>query len=89
MYIVRLRGELTAMATPSILIAAMNVKTLAELARQVRRLTEEEHELVEELLTAEPLIVGSVSNVLRRCGNPKLPLRRAPLSTRRTPGDHA
>ena len=48
----------------------MDVKTLPKLARQVRRLTDEEHELVEELLAPEPLIVGSVSNVLRRCGNP-------------------
>ena len=48
----------------------MNVKTLLEFTRQVRRLTDQERELVEELLTPEPLIVGSVSNVLRRCGNP-------------------
>lgn len=48
----------------------MHVKTLAQLTRQVRRLSAEQHELVEGLLAAEPLIVGSVSNVLRRCGNP-------------------
>ena len=58
------------MAASSILISAMDVKTLSKHARQVRRLTDEAHELVEELLAPEPLIVGSVSKVLRRCGNP-------------------
>jgi hypothetical protein len=48
----------------------MDVKELTHLSRQVRRLAEEEHALVDELLRAEPLIVGSVSHVLRRCGNP-------------------
>ena len=67
----------------------MDVKSLALLARQVRGLSEEQAELVERLLAQEPFIVGSVSTVLRRCGNPNCHCAPAPahpsmhLATRR------
>lgn len=56
----------------------MDVKALAQLARQVRRLNEEQRELVEELLVEEPIIIGSVSNVLRRCGSPNCHCAQVP-----------
>lgn len=48
----------------------MDVNSLTAHADEARRLSKEQQAILDEILAPEPLIAGSVSQILRRCGKP-------------------
>lgn len=56
----------------------MDRKTLTQLVRKLGRLDREQTDLMGEALRPEPLIMGSLSEVLRTCGKPNCHCARKP-----------
>ena len=66
------------MHTCSILIPSMKRKTFLSLNKQLRRLNAQMVQITSELLDEDPLLIGSISEVLRTCGKPNCRCAKKP-----------
>lgn len=48
----------------------MTAKSFIELKEEVRRLSAKREQILEEFLATDPIIVGTISRVRRKCGKP-------------------